>query len=740
MVKRIEIKDDYYQIGKIRRLAGKVINKNRILFFSIVGIVFLLVTPMLTYAHYAQDITDRERLMNRNSTGIILRDRHGQIFYEYGKISAEDDLKLSQISDNVENALIASEDKDFFKHEGYSIKGMGRALYANLLNQDPSRYGGSTITQQLVKNKLLSADKNYFRKYQEVSMAVAVERKYSKTEILEMYLNSVYFGEGAFGISDAAKTYFSKSPQDLTVAESSMLVGLLPAPSAYSPISGDKDKALKQQQRVLEKMAENGYIDQQAKEAALADSLKFAPPETSQFDHAQHFTLMVLEELKNKYGEETMIRRGFEVTTTLDLQWQKEAEQKARDKIATLQSANARNAGLVAIDPKSGEIRALVGSIDWHNEKFGKVNMATSVRQPGSSFKPIYYTEAINRGIITASTILKDEPRTFGRDQYQPLNYDKKYRGDLPVRSALAQSLNIPSVEVMEKLGVSQATETAQRMGITTVTEPQKYGLSLGLGTAEVKLLEMVNAYSAFANKGQQFTPSMINDIKDKFDEKIEVEETKSKAVTTPEASFIISSILSDNSARAPTFGSSLNVGSEQVAVKTGTTNDSRDAWTIGYTPAIAVGVWVGNNENEPMVGLAGSSSAGAIWKDTINSYLNNLPEEKFSPTPNIVQLQVCKGSGQRAITASGNTYNEFFIKGTEPKEECNKPEPPKEEKKEEPEQKPNEPRTEPAPRNRNNNNNSGPGNGNDDSGNNEEETPPPTDDEPTDNEPIGGQ
>jgi penicillin-binding protein 1A len=273
--------------------------------------------------------------------------------------------------------------------------------------------------------------------------------------------------------------------------------------------------------------------------------------------------------------------------------------------------------------------------------------------------------------VITAATILKDEPTDFGNN-YRPQNFDLKYRGELPAREALAQSLNIPSVEVMKKLGVNKAASAAQRLNISTVTEPQKYGLSLGLGTAEVKLLELANAYAAFANKGEQFSPKMIVSIKDKYDEKVERDDNKSKRVMSKEASFIISSILSDNSARAPIFGNSLDIDNRQVAVKTGTTNESRDAWTMGYTPGLAIGVWVGNNENEPMPGLIGSNSAGAIWRESMMSYLSKLPEEKFNPEGNITSIAICRGNGGRAIYDSPGTYREFFIKGTEPRETCN--------------------------------------------------------------------
>lgn len=665
------------QLSKLFAGSRKQFTRKRVAIVGGVLAVVLIAIPVTTYSKYANDISDRDRLMNRNSTGIILRDKNGKVFYEFGKLNGIDDAKLSEISDTFEKTLIASEDQNFRSHEGYSIKGIASAMYANVLNKDPTRYGGSTITQQLVKNKLLTDDKSYLRKYKELAMAIAVERQYSKDEILEMYINSVYFGEGAFGIVDAAKAYYNKSPEDLNTAESSMLVGLLPAPAIYSPISGDAKKAKEQQKWVLNRMVENGLITEKEKKAAFEQKLAYNPKGGSNKPkHGQHFAMMVLNNLKQKYGEEVITRSGYDVTTTLDLNWQKQAEANVRERVQALSHAGARNAGLVATDPRNGHIRAMVGSVNWENPKFGKVNMATAQRQPGSSFKPIFYTEAMKQRIITPATILEDTPTTFGAT-YQPTNYDFKYRGDISVRNALAQSLNVPSVKVMQKLGVKEATATAQRMGISTVTEPEKYGLSLALGTAEVKLQEMVNAYAAFANNGEQFQPVMITGITDKYNNDIFThKQAAAKQVTSPEASFLISDILSDNQARAPTFADRLTLPNRPAAVKTGTTNDSKDAWTIGYTPSLVVGVWMGNNENEPMVGLSGSSSAGGIWRNSMLDFLGNSPAEKFKKPANVVSIQVCKGTEQRAVSPGGNTYKEFFIKGTEPSDQCNVPKP----------------------------------------------------------------
>jgi 1A family penicillin-binding protein len=709
---------------------------------KIAGIIlagFLLVTPAVTYAYYAHDISNRDRLMNRNDTGIILKDRNGKVFYEYGTVNANNDVPLAQISDNMQHALIASEDHEFYTHPGFSIRGIAAAGFADLMHRDATKYGGSTITQQLVKNRLLSSNKNLFRKYQEVSMAVAVERKYTKNEILDMYLNSVYFGEGAFGISEAAKTYFNTTPDKLTLAQSSQLVGLLPAPSSYSPISGDKQLAKEQQARVLRKMVENKYISASQKTDAESVQLAYNQGDSGTANtHAQHYAAMVIDQLKQKYGEEKVARSGYEVTTGLDLDWQIKAEQIVKQRVAVTSKLGGRNASLVAEDPINGEVRALVGSVDWNNTAFGQVNMATALRQPGSSFKPIYYSKALEQKLVTPATILDDSKTTFG-GTYTPSNYDNRYKGKMPLRSALAESRNVPAVQVMQKVGVDNAVKAAQEMGLSTVTDPQKYGLALALGTAEIRLVDMVNAYSAFANQGEQHNQVLVTQVQDKFGKTVFKNKTTTKRVRSEGAAYLTASILSDPAARAPTYGTTLNIPSRDVALKTGTTNENRDAWTIGFTPNLVIGAWTGNNEHEPMIGLAGGSSAGIIFKQAMTQILPSLPKEEFVQPSSVVQVQVCKGTEARATSNGSNTYGEYFLKDDQPTTNCNAqtapaPAPQKDEKKNEKDSSDEET---PAPTTKPNNGN---GNGN---GNNEENTTttPPTQPAPTTPPPpAGGQ
>lgn len=634
----------------------------------IVGLGILI--PLVTYAYYAQDISNPERLMNRNQTGVILMDKDGQEFYRSGTAENRQLVKLDAISDNMEHAVLASEDKNFYKHGGVSVSSLIAALYGNLVSKDATAYGGSTLTQQLVKNTLLSSNKSFLRKYQELFMAIAVDRQYSKDEILTFYLNSVYYGENAFGIQDAAKVYFNKSPADLTLAESTMLVGLLPAPSAYSPVSGDPALAKQRQSYVLKRMVEDGYVTQAESDAASSTVLSYAPPQQNTENYAPHFAQMVIAELNKKYGEEAVIRSGFRVKTTLDLDWQKQAESIVSAQTVINARGKGDSAALVAIDPKSGEIRALVGSPDYNNEEFGKINFATNARQPGSSFKPIYFTRALEQKLITPATIIRDEATDFGGG-YTPHNYDYRYRGDITVRNALSQSLNIPAVKVMQKVGVASSLETAKDLGITTLNKPAAdYGLSLALGAGEVTPLQMTNAYAAFANGGRQYDTTTLSSIDNKFGKNIYTHQAVSKRVISSEASFLISSIISDNAARAPTFGSSLNT-SRDTAVKTGSTDDNRDAWTIGYTPNVAVGVWVGNHANEIMTS-GGSGMAGPIWRKSIEAFFKDVPDDQFVQPSTVQQLAICRGTEKRAVNSGSNTFNEFFITGSVPTATCN--------------------------------------------------------------------
>lgn len=642
--------------------------KKKILVIATPIVVILLLIPLFTYAFYYNDIADQERLMNRNNTGIVLTDKNGKIFYETGRAEHRELTHLDAISDNVEHALVASEDKDFYKHEGFSVTGIIRALYGNIVARGVTG-GGSTITQQLAKNTLLTEQKTFLRKYQELTLSLAIEQRYTKDQILEMYLNSAFFGGNIFGIEDASQAYFGKPAKDLDLAQASMLIGILPAPNAYSPTLGNPKYATERQGTVLTRMVNNHYITSADKTAAQAEVLAYQPMSTAQDNAAPHFTQMVLNELYDKFGgEEKVTRSGYQVKTTLDLTLQQQLTDNIASHMSYIQSYGGSNASGVAIDPTTGEVRALVGSADWSNADWGKVNITTTARQPGSSFKPIYYAGALADGTITPSTILSDRVTDFGG--YTPLDADKKTRGDVTVRSAISQSLNIPSVEVMQKYGIDNSIKTAKDLGITTIDEKKNYGLSLALGSAEVPLMQMTNAYAAFANQGQQYSTTIVKQINNKFNDNIFKAKETPKTAISKEGAFLISNILSDNSARAPIFGSSLTVSGKTAAVKTGTTNDNRDAWTIGYTPQLAVGVWVGNNNNDAMLN-GGSGMAGPIWVNTMKQALSGVPDTKFTVPSGVTQRSVCYSNGGLASSGGNGTYNEYFLAWRLPTTTC---------------------------------------------------------------------
>jgi 1A family penicillin-binding protein len=640
------------------RWFSKMSKKKKIAVIAAPIILFLALTPLFTYAFYYNDIADQERLMNRNNTGIVLTDKNGKVFYETGRAEHRKLTPLSGISDNVEHALVAAEDKDFYKHQGFSVPGIVRSLYGNILAGGVTG-GGSTLTQQLAKNTLLTTKQTFLRKYQELTISIAIEQRYSKDQILEMYLNSAFFGGNIFGIEDASQAYFGKSAKDLDLAQSSMLIGILPSPNNYSPTLGNPAYATERQGTVLSRMVTNGYITEAQKTAAQAEVLAYQPMTNSANNDAPHFTQMVLDELYKKYGEDNVARSGYQVKTTLDLTLQKQLTDNIANHMSYIQRNGGSNAGGIAIDPTTGEVRALVGSADWNNVDWGKVNMVTTARQPGSSFKPIYYSRGLADNTITPATILQDVATDFGG--YSPQNASRTFSGNVSVRNALARSLNIPAVKVMQKVGIQTAIGQAKQMGITTIDSNKNYGLALALGSAEVPLMQMTNAYAAFANQGQQFDTTIIKQVNDKYDNNIFKANEKAKTVISKEGAYLISDILSDNNARAPIFGSSLTVSGKTAAVKTGTTDNQRDAWTIGYTPQLAVGVWVGNNDNRTMLN-GGSGMAGPIWVNTMKQGLQGIVDTKFPMPSGIVQRAVCSSNGGLASGSGNGTYNEYFL------------------------------------------------------------------------------
>ena len=644
-------------IRKFYREIFKRSKKRRILFWILSGLFILFAITLLSglglFIYYAKDLPRPEKFTERafvESTKIY--DRTGDVLlYElYGETKREI-IPLSEMSDNVKNAVVATEDSHFYSHHGIDFLGILRSVKLNL-GSGTATYGGSTISQQLIRSTFLTLEKSISRKVKELILTLELERRYSKDQILEWYLNQVPIGINIYGVQAASKTYFNKPASELTIAEAAVLAASIKGPSYYSPFGNHLDGLLGRKDYVIDRMAQEGYISSEQAEEAKNQEIVFA--KVSQTIKAPHFVLYVQEYLFETYGRNFLEKEGYKVYTTLDWDLQQVAEKSVEDGVEKNKANKARNASLVAIDPKSGEILSMVGSADWFGEQYPegctsgkdcmfdpKLNIATYNigRQPGSSFKPFAYVTAFQNG-HTPEDIVIDEQTDFGEwgtdKNYIPQNYDGLFRGPVTLRSALAQSLNIPAIKVLlYSAGLQNSINTAKKCGITTLNEPSSfYGPAIVLGGGEVKLLDMVSAYGVFANEGIRYPAISILKIEDSKGNIIEQNNKTPKRVLGEEATRMLNSVLSDNNARAPMFGynSSLYFPDYQVAAKTGTTNNYRDAWTIGYTPNISVGVWVGNNNNAEMAKKASVSLAGPIWRNFMLAALKKLPKEGFTP------------------------------------------------------------------------------------------------------------
>ncbi len=677
-VKKIDkpyIKAKYHQARNLKKEdVVRFVKKNRkYIKYAVIGAVAIMVLiPIITYVYFVRDLSSKERIINKKNHGVVLLDRNDIPFFTLFDATTKNPVALGDLPEYTKYAFVAVEDKDFYEHPGFSISGIGRAIRENLLSQS-SVQGGSTISQQLIKNAILSPDKKLLRKYQELVLALELERRYSKDDILELYINTNYYGEGAFGIQDAAQRYFSKDASELSLAQSALFAGIIRAPSYYSPLTGDLDAALERKDLILELMHDQGYIDEKELESALEEEIVFDPTQQDINRQGVHFALMIQDILIDEFGEQDVAQSGFTVKTTMDLKLQEAAQSAVENQVNRLRGSNVSNGAAVAIDPDTGEVLALVGSYDWDDEETGRINMAIRPRQPGSSFKPIIYAKALEERLITPSTQLKDEAVSFG--SYRPRNYNNSFRGDVLVRFALANSLNIPAVHVMNMVGVDDGIEAARDLGITTLSDDVDYGLPLVLGAAEVPLIEMTNAYATYANEGEWNKYTLFTEILDKNGKSVMESENDSKRALPETVAFLISSILSDNSIRSETFGTALNI-SRLAAVKTGTTEDYRDALTIGYTPQLAVGVWIGNNDNTPMTSVAGSLGAAPIWRQIMEAGLSGKPIENFRQPPGIAREEVCFEDGLKVEFATSSAYTEFFLRGTAPTKLCGIPTP----------------------------------------------------------------
>lgn len=579
-------------------------------------------------------------------------DRTGEVLlYDvYGNVQRTV-VPLDDISRYVKNATIAIEDDEFYSHKGVKPLAFLRALFVNLTHGG-FKQGGSTITQQVVKNTLLTPEKKISRKLKEWILAIKLEQVLSKEEILALYLNEAPYGGSMYGIEEASRAFFGKSANDLDLAESAYLASLPKAPTYYSPYGNSKKKLDERKNIVLKRMLELGFISQEEYAAAINETVAFLPQDPHGI-RAPHFVAWVKEYLAEKYGEEVLMQGGLKVITTIDYPLQQKAEAIVAEYAKTNEGKfNAKNTGMVGIDPKTGQVLVMVGSRDYFDmEHEGNFNVALAHRQPGSAFKPFVYATAFAKG-YTPETVVFDLETQFStacdsegvplyanidpKDCYMPRNYDNTFRGPITLRNALAQSINIPAIKVLYLAGLKESLETAKKMGIEGLESPSRYGLTLVLGGGEVSLLDITSAYGVFANEGMRNPYANILRIEDKNGNVLEEFTPHPEQVITREVALQISDILSDNKARAPIFGeqSPLYFKGRDVAAKTGTTNDYRDAWVIGYTPSFALGAWVGNNDNSSMEKKVAGFIVTPMWNAFMKEALATTTAETFEKIP----------------------------------------------------------------------------------------------------------
>lgn len=605
-----------------------------IFFLSIMGSLFIPLPKIKNFG--SRNLPQSTKIYDRTGK-VMLYDFHGSV--------RRTAVNLDEISDYMKKATIETEDKDFYSHKGFSVSSILRALKSDLLSLKMNE-GGSTITQQLVKNSLLTNKKTISRKLKEIILAMRLEKKYTKNEILEAYLNEIPYGGVIYGVEEASQYFFGVHASELTLAQSAYLATLPKRPTFYSPYGENRPLLDKRKDMLLKEMLNDKVIAKKEYDEASHEQVAFMD-EKNLGIKAPHFVFYVKNQLVQKYGEEMLEKGGLKVITTLDWDLEKNAEEILTKKaLENEKKLNASNAGLVAIDPKTGQILAMVGSRGYFDESIdGKVNITLAKRQPGSTFKPFAYATAFEKG-YTPETVVFDlktqfstrcAPNDFVTNKicYSPSNFNNKIHGPISMRDALAQSVNIASVKVLYLAGLDDSIKTAESMGVTTLSDRSRFGLSLVLGGGEVTLLDMTSAYGVFANDGVKNPPVGILSVENAKGEVVDEYVPKAERVLDPEIARTISDILSDNAARAPEFGwnSPLYFANAQVASKTGTTNDFRDAWIIGYNSSIVIGVWAGNNDNKPMIRKIAEFSAAPLWHETMAYAMNNkYPAGSFIP------------------------------------------------------------------------------------------------------------
>lgn len=646
---------------KPKPIKTSIAYKFKYLFIGSVFAFFFLFIPA-TFLIFISDLPKLSGLsVNYIAKTTKILDRNGELLFEIYANQNRTIVPLEKVPKNLVNATIAIEDQDFYHHHGFDLKGIARAIYVDLTGQDFQ--GGSTITQQLMKSALLTPELTIARKAKEIALAFWAEQKYTKEQILELYFNYVPYGGTAWGVEAASQIYFGKSVSELSLSESAYLAGLPQAPSKYSPFSTDGLLGKARQKDVLNAMVEQGYINEDQAVWAYEQELDFNSPNVP--IQAPHFVMFVKNELINRYGLLEVERGGLQVKTTLDLKTQELAESIVADEVDKAGSLGVGNGAALITNPQNGDILAMVGSRDYFDpEHDGNVNITTSLRQPGSTIKLVTYSLALSNG-LTEATILDDSPLTIrspGAPSYTPVNYDGRFHGKVPIRLAFANSYNIPAVRLAQKFGVSDILEMAKKMGIRSWNSPENYGLSITLGAAEVSMLELSTAYGVVANQGNKVELDPILEVRDSEGNAVHSKVVKEDKVLDPGVAFIISDILSDNRARSLSFGSNspLIIADHKIAVKTGTTDNKRDNWTIGYTPELLIATWVGNNDNTPLSQALSSGITGAapMWSRIMTALVedgDSLPD--IAPT-NVIS-KPCYG------------YTAYFIEGTEKKDNC---------------------------------------------------------------------
>jgi len=681
--------------GSFHAKHPKLILFFKIIFFPIINpfarylLLLILLSGIAGIFYILKDLPSPRRLTSKENYAVSTQifDRNGSLLYEIYGEENRIPIKLETLPPHVYQASIAIEDKNFLKHHGFDIEGIARAIKANI--EGDRLEGGSTITQQLVKNALLTPERSMKRKVKEGILSIFTELLYTKEEIIEMYLNYISYGGTSLGIQAASKSYFDKNASELTLAEATLLAGLPQAPSRYSPFGSNPKQAKDRQAEVLRRMAEDGYITQLQAEEAKAEVLNYALSQTE--IKAPHFVFYVRDLLYEKYGEEAVEQGGLRVTTTLDLKIQNTAQASLSAEVDRIEKRyRVSNGAALVVKPNTGEILAMIGSRDYFNATVeGEVNVTIAERQPGSSIKPIMYSTAFQNKTLNPGSVLLDIPTCFnvpGQKPYCPKNYDGTFKGPVTIRNSIGNSLNIPAVKSLNTIGVENFMDQATKMGITTWKDPVNYGLSLTLGGGEVKMIDMVQAFGVLANQGVKvpLTPFLeIKNYKGKTLEKIDTEKrikdldyltnydgTNSKGdltrVMDRAPAYLTSHIMQDNNARKMAFGpsSDLVIPDQIVSAKTGTTNLMKDNWTVGFTPEYLVMTWVGNNDGTPMSGVAsGITGASPIWND-IMSYMLQGRESIWQEKPaDVLSGGVCatglppEMSGKRCSIR----YTEFY-------------------------------------------------------------------------------